>query len=165
MFALRLRYAYAWLLLWGLLYNTAGVVVSTEKPRICAAMLSFNRPHYLIPSVRAIVGYMNFAEPHIPWTLQILDNGSGPEVLAQIAQQLAPLRHTGLMRLFHLQQNVGLSRGFNLLFLRCVLQLVHRMCSVWKMIGKHVPTGQETSLSCKQPCSCWKDMIRFWKCG
>jgi hypothetical protein len=79
-------------------------------------MLSFNRPHYLIPSVRAFISYMTTIEPDIPWTLQILDNGSRPEALANITAELAPLRSLNRVRLVHLEHNLGLSRGFNLLF-------------------------------------------------
>lgn len=79
-------------------------------------MLSFNRPHYLVPSVRSFISYMTAVEPDIPWTLQILDNGSGPGPLANITSELAPLRFLGHIRLVHLEQGVGLSRGFNLLF-------------------------------------------------
>lgn len=89
---------------------------SQQKPLVCAAMLSYNRPHYLIPSVRALVTYMTAVEPGIPWTLQILDNGSGPTALANITEELAPLKQTGLVRLVHLNKNIGLSRGFNVLF-------------------------------------------------
>ncbi|KAF6254368.1 hypothetical protein COO60DRAFT_1541391 [Scenedesmus sp. NREL 46B-D3] len=88
-----------------------------ELPLICAAMLSYNRPHYLVPAARAFIAYMTAVEPGISWTLQILDNGSGSEALANITQQLAPLRAAGhAVRLVHLERNIGLSRGFNLLF-------------------------------------------------
>jgi hypothetical protein len=60
---------------------------------------------------------MTVVEPGIPWTLQILDNGSGPEAVTNITQQLAPLQTLGhAVRLVHLQQTIGLSRGFNVLF-------------------------------------------------
>ncbi|KAF6254364.1 hypothetical protein COO60DRAFT_1541386 [Scenedesmus sp. NREL 46B-D3] len=94
----------------------AAGTAAAGSPLLCAAMLSFNRPHYLIPSVRAFVAYMTAVEPDIPWMLQILDNGSGPEVLDTITTELAPLRHLDRIRLVHLEQGVGLSRGFNLLF-------------------------------------------------
>jgi hypothetical protein len=88
-----------------------------QTPLICTAMLSYNRPHYLVPAVRAFVAYMVAVEPDITWTLQVLDNGSGPEALGNITQQLAPLRAAGhAVRLVHLERNIGLSRGFNVLF-------------------------------------------------
>ncbi|WIA23876.1 hypothetical protein OEZ85_013526 [Tetradesmus obliquus] len=83
-------------------------------------MLSYNRPHYLVPAARSFISYMTAVEPDIPWTLQILDNGSGPEALANITAELAPLRSLrsshASVRLVHLQQPIGLSRGFNVLF-------------------------------------------------
>jgi hypothetical protein len=94
----------------------AAKAAAAGSPLLCAAMLSFNRPHYLVPSVRAFVSYMTAVEPDIPWTLQILDNGSGLEAMGNITAELAPLRHLDCIRLVHLEQGVGLSRGFNLLF-------------------------------------------------
>jgi hypothetical protein len=95
---------------------TAATSAAAGSPLLCAAMLSFNRPHYLVPSVRAFVSYMTAVEPDIPWTLHILDNGSGPEAMGNITAELAPLRHLDRIRLVHLEQGISLSRAFNVLF-------------------------------------------------
>lgn len=90
--------------------------VSTLVPQVCVAMLSYNRPHYLITSIRAIISYMTMVEQHTSWTIQILDNGSQAEALTNILLQLAPLKNIGHIRMIHVNDTVGLSRGFNLLF-------------------------------------------------
>jgi hypothetical protein len=90
-------------------------------PKVCAASLSYKRPHYLVQTVRSFLFYMTVIEPDVPWTLQILDNGSSEEELKTTATELAPLRalntaRSTKVRLVHLKKTVGLSKGFELLF-------------------------------------------------
>ncbi|KAF8071099.1 hypothetical protein HT031_001181 [Scenedesmus sp. PABB004] len=45
----------------------AGVAGAAKLPLLCVASLSYNRPHYLVPSVRALLRYMARIEPRQPF--------------------------------------------------------------------------------------------------
>lgn len=61
----------------------------------CAFTLFYNRPYYLIRTLRAFVGYMNAIEPDLPYRIAVFDNGSTKENHDIFMRGIKPLGQVG----------------------------------------------------------------------
>ena len=79
---------------------------------VCACILSWRRPEFSLRTIRAFVAYMTLFEPTVTYEIIVVDQGPGREVADILVREaLVPIHMVAL------ETNIGLSAGFNRLFL------------------------------------------------